>query len=58
VVKTESFFYQSNHESELGERMGDGVLYEDEALVIRWKSGFLQDPDAFAPGEGIEHIYK
>ena len=38
--------------------MDDGVLYEDDAVVIRMKLGFLQDPNAFGPGEGIEHIYK
>jgi hypothetical protein len=41
-----------------GKRADEGVLYEDGAVVIRLKPGFLQDPHAFAPGEGLEHIYK
>lgn len=37
----------------------DGLLlYEDDAVIIRLKPGFIQDPQAFAPGEGLEHIYK
>lgn len=38
--------------------MNDGVLWEDEALRIKWKDGFLENPASFAPGTGIEYIYK